>query len=52
MDWFQANQRSHGFVPVLRYWESFPRYRQTGFPIENVRHNWIPYRKCAPQLKS
>ena len=24
----------------------------TGFPIENVRHNWISYRKCAPQLEN
>ena len=27
MDWFEANQRSHGFEPQPGYWESLPRYR-------------------------
>ena len=27
MDWFQANQRSHGFQPQPGYWETFARYR-------------------------
>ena len=24
----------------------------TGFPVENVRRNWISYTKCAPQLEN
>ena len=27
MDWFEANQRSHGFQPQPGYWETFARYR-------------------------
>ena len=27
MDWFEANQRSHGFEPQPGYWETLARYR-------------------------
>ena len=35
MDWFEPNQRSHGFEPQPGYWETLPRYRLT-FPAGGV----------------